>query len=134
MMSTYIQIAQYQYPIGWEWLHDVPVEDWQWLIDILATVTDNITTYQYATFLNENGTISENRQDWVLMNNKSILAFNYVNHVNTKELAEFMNDDQGYEGGIREYGYYIAAKTLCIKSEEAFMNNYEKIKQICNRS
>lgn len=132
-MTDTIQIFDHKYPIGWEWLHEVPVEDWQWLIDIFATMTDNVTTYEYATFINENGTISPSRKDFVLRCNKAILAYNYVNHVNTKELAEFLNNDQGYEGGIREYGYYIAAKTLGIKSEDAFMNNYEKIKQICNR-
>lgn len=133
-MKTIIQIFDQQYPIGWEWLYYVPVEDWQWLIDVFAIVTDNVTTYQYATFLNENGTISENRQDWVLMNNKSILAYNYVNFVNTKELAKFMNEDQGYEGGIREYGYYIAAKTLGIKSEDEYLNKFDNIREICNRS
>lgn len=131
-MNITIQVKEHKYPIGWEWLHEVPIEDWQWLIDILATVTDNVTTYEYATFINENGTISENRQDWVLRNNKSILAYNYVNHVNTKELAEFMDKDQGYKGGIQQYGYYIAAKTLGIKSEDEYRDNYKKICNICN--
>lgn len=29
------------YPIGWGWLKDVPLIDWEWLIDVFATMTDN---------------------------------------------------------------------------------------------
>lgn len=29
------------YPIGWEWLDKVPLEDFTWLIEIFATMTDN---------------------------------------------------------------------------------------------
>lgn len=42
-----------EYPIGWEWLDKVPLEDFTWLIEI-----------------------------------------------NRKGLANFLNDDQGYESGI----------------------------------
>ena len=28
------------YPIGWGWLKDVPLQDWEWLIDVFATMTD----------------------------------------------------------------------------------------------
>lgn len=28
------------YPIGWEWLDKVPLEDFTWLIEIFATMTD----------------------------------------------------------------------------------------------
>ncbi len=41
-------------------------------------------------------------------------------------------DDQGYEAGIREYGHYIAAKSLDIKSEEDYMNHLTDIRLICN--
>ena len=37
-----------QYPIGWEWLDKVPLEDFTWLIEIFATMTDNTDTYDYA--------------------------------------------------------------------------------------
>lgn len=33
------------YPIGWEWLANVPLEDFNWLIDIFATMTDNTDTW-----------------------------------------------------------------------------------------
>lgn len=28
------------YPIGWEWLDNVPLEDFNWFIEIFATMTD----------------------------------------------------------------------------------------------
>lgn len=30
-----------QYPIGWEWLDKVPLEDFTWLIEIFSIMTDN---------------------------------------------------------------------------------------------
>lgn len=30
-----------EYPIGWEWLDKVPLEDFTWLIEIFATMTDD---------------------------------------------------------------------------------------------
>lgn len=34
------------YPIGWEWLDKVPLEDFNWLIEILSVMTDNTDTYE----------------------------------------------------------------------------------------
>lgn len=39
-----------EYPIGWEWLDKVPLEDFTWLIEIFSTITDNTDTYDFATF------------------------------------------------------------------------------------
>lgn len=72
-----------EYPIGWEWLDKVPLEDFNWLIE-------------------------------------------------RKGLANFLNDDQGYESGISMYGHYIACKSLDISSEEEYMNQFTDIKLICN--
>lgn len=47
-------------------------------------------------------------------------------------LANFLNDDQGYESGISMYGHYIACKSLDISSEEEYMNQLTDIKLICN--
>lgn len=30
-----------EYPIGWGWLKDVPLTDWEWLIDVFATMMDD---------------------------------------------------------------------------------------------
>ena len=38
-----------EYPIGWEWLDKVPLEDFNWLIEIFSTMTDNTDTYDYAS-------------------------------------------------------------------------------------
>lgn len=38
-----------EYPIGWGWLKDVPLIDWEWLIDVFATMTDDTDTYSYIT-------------------------------------------------------------------------------------
>lgn len=131
-MTTIILVTldkEYQYPIGWEWLHDVPLEDWQWLIDILATVTDNVHTYDYASMINRYNKPTKDR--WERDRNHRII-YNYINKVDTQGLAKFMNDDQGYKGGIQQYGYYIAAKALDIKSEDEYRDNYKKICNICN--
>lgn len=74
-----------EYPIGWEWLDKVPLEDFTWLIEI-----------------------------------------------NRKGLANFLNDDQGYESGISMYGHYIACKSWDISSEEEYMNQLTDIRLICN--
>lgn len=34
-----------EYPIGWEWLDKVPLEDFTWLIEIFSTMTDDTDTY-----------------------------------------------------------------------------------------
>lgn len=39
-----------EYPIGWEWLDRVPLEDFTWLIEIFSTITDNTDTYDFAIF------------------------------------------------------------------------------------
>lgn len=40
---------------------------------------------------------------------------------------------KGYAAGFREYGYYIAARALGIKSEKEYMDCLTDIKRICNR-
>lgn len=55
-----------------------------------------------------------------------------VIEINRKGLANFLNDDQGYESGISMYGHYIACKSLDISSEEEYMNQLTDIKLICN--
>ena len=45
-----------EYPIGWEWLDKVPLEDFNWLIEIFSTMTDDTDTYDYADGLIINDT------------------------------------------------------------------------------
>lgn len=37
-----------EYPIGWEWLDNVLLEDFNWLIEIFSTMTDDTDTYDFA--------------------------------------------------------------------------------------
>lgn len=50
-----------EYPIGWEWLDRVPLEDFTWLIEIFSTITDNTDTYDFAggLIINDNLEIYE---------------------------------------------------------------------------
>lgn len=96
-----------EYPIGWGWLKDVPLIDWEWLIDVFATMTDDTDTYSYITYAEEDGA-----------------KLTDITFVRTVGLAKFLYDDQGYLAGIREYGHYIAAKALDIKSERDYLNHY----------
>lgn len=104
-----------EYPIGWNWLASVPLKDWEWLIDVFATMTDNTDTYLYVTY----------KEDFPSPNR-------LITFVRTVGLAKFLYEDQGYLAGIREYRHYIAAKSLGVKSERDYMNHYTDIRLTCN--
>ena len=106
------------YPIGWEWLDKVPLEDFTLLMDVFATMTDNTDTYDFASYKYK--TIP----GWVI---------NPVIDVNRKGLAEFLDEDQGYSGGIREFGNYVAMKALHIRCEEEYMDRYNEILELTNQ-
>lgn len=106
-----------EYPIGWEWLDKVPLEDFTWLIEIFATMADDICTYDFATFDKES---TDGEPPYPVI------------EINRRELAYFMYEDQGYRSGISMYGHYIACKSLDISSEEEYMNQLTDIKLICN--
>lgn len=115
-MNTNIKVNGY--PIGWEWLDKVPLEDFTLLLDVFAIMTDNTDTYNFASYKYK--TIP----GWVI---------NPVIEVNRKGLAEFLDEDQGYSGGIREFGNYVAMKALHIKSEEEYMDRYNEILELTNQ-
>ena len=115
-MNTNIKVNGY--PIGWEWLDKVPLEDFTLLMDVFATMTDNTDTYDFASYKYK--TIP----GWVI---------NPVIEVNRKGLAEFLDEDQGYSGGIREFGNYVAMKALHIKSEEEYRDRYNEILELTNQ-
>lgn len=116
MMNPNIKVNGY--PIGWEWLAKVPLEDFTLLIDVFATMTDNTDTYDFASYRYES--IPGGVHNPVIM-------------VYRKSLANFLNEDQGYSGGIREFGNYVAMKALHIKSEEEYMDRYNEILELTNR-
>lgn len=100
-----------------ELIDKVPLEDFTWLIEIFATMTDNTDTYDFATFDKE---ITNGEPPYPVI------------EIERKGLANFLNDDQGYESGISMYGHYIACKCLDISSEEEYMNQLTDIELICN--
>lgn len=104
------------YPIGWEWLDNVPLEDFNWLIDIFATMTDNTETYDFV-FYEDSETLPGDQK---------------IYSVDKIPLANFLNEDQGYESSISMYGHYIACKCLDISSEEEYMNQYTDIRILTN--
>lgn len=103
------------YPIGWGWLQKVQLEDWEWLIEVFATMTDNDDSYSYITYEEEEGA-----------------KLTKITNVRTVGLAKFLYEDQGYYTGIRYYGYYLIAKSMGIKSEKEFVERYREILSIIN--
>ena len=82
-----------------------------------STMTDNTDTYDFATFDKE---ITNGEPPYPVI------------EIERKGLANFLNDDQGYESGISMYGHYIVCKSLDISSEEEYMNQLTDIELICN--
>lgn len=105
-----------EYPIGWEWLDRVPLEDFNWLIEIFAILTDNTDTYDFV-FYEDSETLPGHQK---------------ICSVDKIPLANFLNDDQGYQTGISMYGHYIACKCLDISSEEEYMNQLTDIRILTN--
>ena len=116
MMNPNIKVNGY--PIGWEWLAKVPLEDFTLLMDVFATMTDNIHTYDFAPYKYRAipGSVP-----------------NPVIRINRKGLANFLDEDQGYSGGIREFGNYVAMKALHIRCEEEYMDRYNEILELTNQ-
>lgn len=103
-----------EYPIGWEWLDRVPLEDFNWLIEIFSTMTDNTDTYDFVGYTDS----------------ETLPGQQKVCSVDKIPLANFLNDDQGYKSGISMYGHYIACKCLDISSEREYMNQYTDIRML----
>lgn len=40
MDNIHVIITINEYPIGWEWLDRVPLEDFNWLVEVFSTLTD----------------------------------------------------------------------------------------------
>lgn len=102
-------------------LEEHPGKAYQELVDQVENEygydADNTDTYDFATF------------DKEATNGEPPYP---VIEINRKGLANFLNDDQGYESGISMYGHYIACKSLDISSEEEYMNQLTDIELICN--
>lgn len=111
-----LTITLNKYPIGWEWLANVPLEDFNWLIDIFAILTDDLDTYDFVGY-SDSETLPNQRR---------------VCSVDRIPLAKFINEDYSYQTGISMYGHYIACKCLDISSERDYMNHLTDIRLITN--
>lgn len=101
------------YPIGWEWLDNVPLEDFNWLIEIFATMTDNTDTYDFV-FYEDSETLP--------------------GHLKRICSVDKIYEDQGLR--IRYIHvrslHSIACKCLDISSEEEYMNQLTDIRILTN--
>lgn len=113
--DTYVSAANHHkakidlYPIGWEWLHKVPLKDFNWLIDVFATATDNTDVYFFIE--------------------RSIQG-EYIMSVQKQYLARFLNDDLGYSQGVELHCQYIVAKLKGWTSESEFMVHFTEIQEL----
>ncbi len=102
-------------------LEEHPGKAYQELVDQVENEygydADNTDTYDFATFDKE---ITNGEPPYPVI------------EIERKGLANFLNDDQGYESGISMYGHYIVCKSLDISSEEEYMNQLTDIELICN--
>lgn len=102
-------------------LEEHPGKAYQELVDQVENEygydADNTDTYDFATFDKE---ITNGEPPYPVI------------EIERKGLANFLNDDQGYESGISMYGHYIACKCLDISSEEEYMNQLTDLELICN--
>lgn len=94
-------------PNGWHWLLKVENQDWTWLLESFAVMADNTEVFSFGVYTIENG--------------------ERINQINVFGLSEFLNEDQGYEGGFREFGNYMAAKALGVKTYGQYERNLDKI-------
>nr|UWG18472.1 MAG: hypothetical protein [Bacteriophage sp.] len=74
-----------EYPIGWEWLDRVPLEDFTWLIEIFSTITDNTDTYDFATFDKE-ATNGEPPYPVIEIDRKGLAYIMSTYHIGTHDL------------------------------------------------
>lgn len=91
-----------QYPIGWEWLDRVPLEDFNWLIEIFSTMTDNTDTYDFVGY-----TDSE-----TLPGHQKICSVDKI------PLANFLNDDQYYDYNVDELDMVLYGATIILEQEK----------------
>lgn len=81
-----------EYPIGWEWLDRVPLEDFTWLIEIFATMTDNTDTYDFATFDKE---ATNGEPPYPVIEISTLGLANFLNEVpgHTKDYTEGFTEE-----------------------------------------
>lgn len=120
-----------------EWLNANQYKLYPLLLDILKiSLKDDFYNYSNASNIHYEGgkfpsmlTIQLFNLEFYVM---KLTITTLVIEIERKGLANFLNDDQGYESGISMYGHYIVCKSLDISSEEEYMNQLTDIELICN--
>lgn len=74
-----------EYPIGWEWLDRVPLEDFNWLIEIF-----NTDTYDSATFDKE-ATNGEPPYPVIEISTLGLANFLNKNHLHSEDKRDITN-------------------------------------------
>lgn len=84
-----------EYPIGWEWLDRVPLEDFTWLIEIFSTITDNTDTYDFAGGFIINDTIDYIEIYEIEIENEPFDEFlgNIITYASEKDLFENLREN-----------------------------------------
>lgn len=110
-----IQILNNQYPIGWEWIDNIPLSQMKFFYDLMATVTDNTDIYSSLQ--------CERMESYPYLITR-ILCVDRI------KLAQFLNDDQGYEGGVQYHIKWILATNVlhCTDFDE-YMANIKEIEK-----
>ena len=111
-----IQILNNQYPIGWEWIANIPLSQMKFFYDLMATVTDNTDISSSLQ--------CERMESYPYLITK-ILCVDRI------KLAQFLNDDQGYEGGVQYHIKWILATNVlhCTDFDE-YMANIKEIEKL----
>lgn len=91
-----------EYPIGWEWLDRVPLEDFNWLIEIFSTMTDNTDTYDFVGYTDS----------------ETLPGQQKVCSVDKIPLANFLNDDQYYDYNVDELDMVLYGATIILEQEK----------------
>lgn len=91
-----------QYPIGWEWLDRVPLEDFNWLIEIFSIMTDNTDTYDFVGYTDS----------------ETLPGQQKVCSVDKIPLANFLNDDQYYDYNVDELDMVLYGATIILEQEK----------------
>lgn len=116
-MELFVLNNQKFYPIGWDWLEQIPLQDFLWLVEIFETRD-----------LNHLERASEKTID-------DFLHIDYelelVLAVNRLFLAEYLNL-LGYKKGIKYYAIYLVAKSKGWISEGEILTHYQEIREIIN--
>lgn len=117
IMELFVLNNQKFYPIGWDWLEQIPLQDFLWLVEIFED-----RDLDHLERASEKSIYDYLHIDYEL---DLVLAVNRI------FLAEYLNL-LGYKKGIKYYAIYLVAKSKGWTSEGEILTHYPEIKEIIN--